>query len=39
MNDALRSPVMPSTIAAAYAKDGCLFPYDVISETEAAGII
>ena len=39
MNDVLRSPVTASTIATAYAKDGCFFPYDVISETEAAELL
>src|SRR5919106_505586 len=39
MNDALRSPVMTSTIATAYARDGYFFPYDVISETEAAELL
>jgi len=39
MNDALRSPGMTSTIATAYAKDGYCFPYDVISETEAAELL
>lgn len=36
MNDALRSPAIVSPIATAYAKDGYFFPYDVISEPEAA---
>jgi len=39
MNDALRSPAMASTLAAAYAKDGFVFPYDVISESEAAALL
>lgn len=39
MNDVLRSPVMASTIATAYAKDGYFFPYDVISESEAAELL
>src|SRR5919106_1865841 len=39
MNDALRSPVMTSTIATAYARDGYFFPYDVTSEAEAAGLL
>ena len=39
MNDVLRSPVTVSTIATAYAKDGYVFPYDVISETEAAALL
>ena len=39
MNDVLRSPVMTSTIATDYAKNGCFFPYDVISETEAAELL
>jgi hypothetical protein len=39
MNDVFRSPVTPSPIATAYAKDGCFFPYDVISETEAAELL
>lgn len=38
-NDLLRSPVMASTIASAYAKDGYFFPYDVLSESEAAGLV
>lgn len=39
MNDVLRSSVVTSTIATAYAKDGYFFPYDVISETEAAELL
>ena len=39
MNHVLRSPVKASPIAAAYAKDGCFFPYDVISESEAAELL
>src|SRR6188474_1279971 len=39
MNDLLRSPAMASTIAPAYAKDGYFFPYDAISEAEAAGLL
>jgi ectoine hydroxylase-related dioxygenase (phytanoyl-CoA dioxygenase family) len=39
MNDVLHSPVMTSTIATDYAKNGCFFPYDVISETEAAELL
>jgi ectoine hydroxylase-related dioxygenase (phytanoyl-CoA dioxygenase family) len=39
MNDVLCSPIAPSTIAAAYAKDGCFFPYDVIGENEAAELL
>jgi hypothetical protein len=39
MNDLLRSPVTMSTMATAYAKDGCFFPYDVISESEAAKLL
>ena len=39
MNDVLRPPVLESTIAAAYAKDGYYFPYDVLSETEAATLL
>lgn len=39
MNDALRPPVTASTIAAAYAKDGYFFPYDVTGETEAAELL
>jgi hypothetical protein len=39
MNDAFRSPVRTSTIATAYAKDGYFFPYDVISESEAAELL
>ena len=38
MNDVLRSPVM-ATIATAYAKDGYVFPYDVIGEAEAAELL
>ena len=39
MNDVLRAPVMPSTLATAYAKDGFFFPYDVITEAEAAELL
>ncbi|MDB5926140.1 MAG: hypothetical protein JWN13_5076 [Betaproteobacteria bacterium] len=39
MNDVLCSPVIATTIATAYAEDGYFFPYDVISETEAAGLL
>lgn len=39
MNDALSSPIMTSTIATTYTKDGFFFPHDVISETEAAGLL
>jgi hypothetical protein len=39
MNEVLRSPVTASPIATTYAKDGCFFPYDVISETEAAELL
>src|SRR5688572_6146699 len=39
MNDALSSPVSASTIAAAYAKNGYFFPYDVTSETHAAELL
>ena len=39
MNDILRSPVITPTIAPAYAKDGYFFPYDVISEHEAAELL
>ena len=39
MNDVLRSPVSASPIATAYAKDGYFFPYDVISEIEAAELL
>src|SRR5262245_18325679 len=30
---------MASTIAAGYARDGCFFPYDVVSESDAAGLL
>ena len=36
MNDMLRSPVVASTLAAVYEKDGCFFPYDVTSEAGRA---
>jgi len=39
MNDVLSSPALASTIATAYAKNGYFFPYDVTSETEAAGLL
>lgn len=39
MNDVLSSPATASTIAPAYAKDGYFFPYDVISESEAAELL
>ena len=39
MNDVLRSPVSALPIATAYAKDGYFFPYDVISEIEAAELL
>ena len=39
MNDVLSSPVIPSPIATAYEKNGYFFPYDVISETEAAELL
>ena len=39
MNDVLRSPVTASPIATAYARDGFFFPYDVISESEAAELL
>ncbi len=39
MNDMRRSPAMATTLASAYAKDGYLFPYDVISEAEAAELL
>jgi ectoine hydroxylase-related dioxygenase (phytanoyl-CoA dioxygenase family) len=39
MNDTLRSAVTESTIAGGYAKEGYFFPYDVISETEAAELL
>jgi hypothetical protein len=38
MNDRLQSTAAPA-IAAAYEKDGCLFPYDVTSAAEAAGLL
>ena len=39
MNEMLRSHVTPSSIAATYERDGFFFPYDVISEAEAAEIL
>ena len=39
MNDAPPSPAAASKIAAAYAKDGYFFPYDVTSEAEAAELL
>src|SRR5215217_7660132 len=39
MNDVLCSPTIATTIATAYAKDGYFFPYDVITETEAAELL
>jgi len=39
MNEMLRSHVAASPLAAAYAKDGYYFPYDVIGEAEAAEIL
>ena len=39
MNDVLRSPIASSTVASSYEKDGYFFPYDVISEREAAGLV
>lgn len=39
MNDVLRSPLKASSIATTYSKDGYFFPYDVISETEAAELL
>lgn len=39
MDDTLRSPVTVSALAAAYARDGCYFPYDVIGEDDAAALI
>src|SRR5687768_6973308 len=39
MNEVLRAPVTASAIATAYAKDGYFFPYDAISETEAAALL
>jgi len=39
MNDMLRSPIVASTIAAVYEKDGYFFTYDVTSEAEAAELL
>src|SRR5262245_57663345 len=39
MNDVSRDPVMASTIATAYAKDGYHFPYDVLSGSEASALV
>ena len=39
MNEMLRSHVTPSPIVAAYQRDGFYFPYDAISEAEAAEIL
>src|SRR5256885_12147086 len=39
MNAVLRSRVIASSIATAYAKDGYFFPYDVISEIEAVELL
>jgi hypothetical protein len=39
MNDALPSPVSMSMLAGNYARDGFFFPYDVISESEAAALL
>jgi len=39
MNDMLRSPIVASTSAAVYEKDGYFFPYDVTSEAEAAELL
>lgn len=39
MNDVLRATATASTIASAYAKGGYFFPYDVISENEAAELL
>ena len=39
MNDVLRSPVVESNIASSYAGDGYFFPLDVMSETDAAGLL
>jgi hypothetical protein len=39
MNDVLRSPVVASSIAAAYERDGFFFPCDVTSEADAAELV
>jgi ectoine hydroxylase-related dioxygenase (phytanoyl-CoA dioxygenase family) len=39
MNEMLRPAVSSSPLAAAYAKDGFFFPYDVVSQAEAAEIL
>jgi ectoine hydroxylase-related dioxygenase (phytanoyl-CoA dioxygenase family) len=39
MNEMLRPAVSLSPLAASYAKDGFFFPYDVVSEAEAAEIL
>ena len=39
MNEMLGSHVAPSAIAAAYERDGFFFPYDVVSEAEAAALL
>src|SRR5689334_12598465 len=39
MNDVLRSPVVESNIASSYADDGYFFPLDVMSQTDAAGLL
>ena len=39
MNEMLRPVASSSSLAAAYAKDGFFFPYDVVSQAEAAEIL
>ena len=39
MNDMLHSLADESTIAKSYAEDGCYFPYDVVTEDEAAALL
>src|SRR6185503_4663927 len=39
MNEGLPSRVLKPALAAGYARDGCFFPYDVIGESEAAGLV
>ena len=39
MNEMLRSHVTPSPITTAYAQDGFYFPYDVVTEQEAAALL
>ena len=39
MNDVAGSPAVASPLRAAYERDGYFFPYDVISEAEAAALL